>query len=132
MKNIAIDGPAGAGKSTIAKKLARDLGYIYVDTGAMYRAMAYYFLKKAADQEDDIAQYFLGLMYENDWVSNNGKKKDKYQNLYNRSNAKEWYEKSAKQGNQQAIEKLKSFFANSDAYSAPSKNNTLLYTFNNS
>ena len=71
--------------------------------------MAYYFLKKAADQEDNIAQYFLGLMYENDLVSNNGKKKDKYQNLYNRSNAKEWYEKSAKQGNQQAIEKLKSF-----------------------
>lgn len=77
----------------------------YTDTPSM----AYYFLKKAADQEDDIAQYFLGLMYENDWVSNNGKKKDKYQNLYNRSNAKEWYEKSAKQGNQQAIEKLKSF-----------------------
>ena len=42
--NIAIDGPAGAGKSTIAKKLAKDLGYVYVDTGAMYRAMAYYFL----------------------------------------------------------------------------------------
>ena len=43
--NIAIDGPAGAGKSTIAKKLAKDLGYIYVDTGAMYRAFAYYFLQ---------------------------------------------------------------------------------------
>ena len=37
--NIAIDGPAGAGKSTIAKKLAADLGYVYVDTGAMYREM---------------------------------------------------------------------------------------------
>ena len=37
--NIAIDGPAGAGKSTIAKKLAADLGYVYVDTGAMYRAI---------------------------------------------------------------------------------------------
>ena len=36
--NIAIDGPAGAGKSTIAKKLAKELGFIYVDTGAMYRA----------------------------------------------------------------------------------------------
>lgn len=77
----------------------------YTDTPSM----AYYSLKKAADQEDDIAQYFLGLMYENDLVSNNGKKKDKYRNLYNRNNAKEWYEKSAKQGNQQAIEKLKSF-----------------------
>lgn len=43
--NIAIDGPAGAGKSTIAKKVAKELGYIYVDTGAMYRAMALYFLR---------------------------------------------------------------------------------------
>ena len=37
--NVAIDGPAGAGKSTIARMLARELNYIYVDTGAMYRAM---------------------------------------------------------------------------------------------
>ncbi len=43
--NIAIDGPAGAGKSTIAKRLAKKLGFIYVDTGAMYRAIAYYLLK---------------------------------------------------------------------------------------
>lgn len=43
--NIAIDGPAGAGKSTIAKKLAKELSFIYVDTGAMYRAMALYFLE---------------------------------------------------------------------------------------
>lgn len=71
--------------------------------------MAYSFLKTAADQEDDIAQYYLGLMYENDLVSNNGKKKDKYKNVFNRSNVKAWYEKSAKHGNQQAIEKLKSF-----------------------
>lgn len=55
MKNIAIDGPAGAGKSTIAKKLARDLGYIYVDTGAMYRAMAYYFLQKGIASDDEKA-----------------------------------------------------------------------------
>ena len=54
MYNIAIDGPAGAGKSTIAKRIARRLGYIYVDTGAMYRAMAYYLIQNqvdAADQE---------------------------------------------------------------------------------
>ena len=38
--NVAIDGPAGAGKSTIAKLVAKEKGYIYVDTGAMYRAMA--------------------------------------------------------------------------------------------
>lgn len=42
MTNIAIDGPAGAGKSTIAKKVAKQLSFIYVDTGAMYRAMALY------------------------------------------------------------------------------------------
>lgn len=44
--NIAIDGPAGAGKSTIAKAAAKKLGFIYVDTGAMYRAMAVYFLDR--------------------------------------------------------------------------------------
>lgn len=55
--NIAIDGPAGAGKSTIAKQLARELGYVYVDTGAMYRAMAYYFLQNhiAAEEKEKIA-----------------------------------------------------------------------------
>jgi cytidylate kinase len=56
--NVAIDGPAGAGKSTIAKRVAKDLGYIYVDTGAMYRAMAYYFLSNgiASDDEEKIAE----------------------------------------------------------------------------
>lgn len=56
--NIAIDGPAGAGKSTIAKRIAKELGYIYVDTGAMYRAMALYFIKKniAADDPDAISR----------------------------------------------------------------------------
>ena len=44
--NIAIDGPAGAGKSTIAKLVAKELGFIYVDTGAMYRGLAVHFLKK--------------------------------------------------------------------------------------
>ena len=55
-ENIAIDGPAGAGKSTIAKKLAKELGFIYVDTGAMYRAMAIYFLDQgiASTQADEI------------------------------------------------------------------------------
>ena len=53
--NIAIDGPAGAGKSTVAKKLAEDYGYIYVDTGAMYRAMALYFLRQGIDSHDEAA-----------------------------------------------------------------------------
>ena len=47
--NIAVDGPAGAGKSTIAKLVAKELGFVYVDTGAMYRAMALYFLRKGVD-----------------------------------------------------------------------------------
>ncbi len=50
--NIAIDGPAGAGKSTIAKLVAKATDSIYVDTGAMYRAMAYYFIKNEIDAED--------------------------------------------------------------------------------
>ena len=41
--SIAIDGPAGAGKSTIARRLAKELGYVYVDTGAIYRTVAYFF-----------------------------------------------------------------------------------------
>ena len=50
--NVAIDGPAGAGKSTIAKKVAKELGYIYVDTGAMYRAMALYFIRIGVSPSD--------------------------------------------------------------------------------
>lgn len=52
---IAIDGPAGAGKSTIAKRLAKKLGFIYVDTGAMYRAMALYFIRRGLDPSDRAA-----------------------------------------------------------------------------
>ncbi|MCM1170715.1 MAG: (d)CMP kinase [Clostridium sp.] len=51
--NIAIDGPAGAGKSTIAKAAAKRLGYIYVDTGAMYRAIALYMIENEIDVEDE-------------------------------------------------------------------------------
>ena len=50
---IAIDGPAGAGKSTIAKKVAKTKKFIYVDTGAMYRAMAYFLLSEKVDPADD-------------------------------------------------------------------------------
>ncbi len=52
---VAIDGPAGAGKSTVAKIVSRELGYIYVDTGAMYRAIALFFLKKGISAEDRTA-----------------------------------------------------------------------------
>ena len=50
--SIAIDGPAGAGKSTIAKKVAAALGCVYVDTGAMYRAMALYLLRRGLQPDD--------------------------------------------------------------------------------
>lgn len=50
--NIAIDGPAGAGKSTVAKKVAKELSFVYVDTGAMYRAMALYLLRKGVNREE--------------------------------------------------------------------------------
>lgn len=51
--NIAIDGPAGAGKSTIAKRVAKEMGYIYVDTGAMYRSLALYFIRLGIDKGDE-------------------------------------------------------------------------------
>lgn len=68
---IAIDGPAGAGKSTIAKKVAKAKGFIYVDTGAMYRAMAYFLLKEGVDAKDKNAieekctEADITLRYEN-------------------------------------------------------------------
>ena len=55
MYSIAIDGPAGAGKSTIAKTIAKKLEFIYVDTGAMYRAMALYFIRHEIDPKNEAA-----------------------------------------------------------------------------
>ena len=67
--NIAIDGPAGAGKSTIAKKVAKELSFIYVDTGAMYRAMALYLLEKNIQGDEAIATAChdadISIRYEN-------------------------------------------------------------------
>lgn len=79
--NIAIDGPAGAGKSTIAKKIARELDFIYVDTGAMYRAIAYFFIENGIESLDGInvkvlcAQMDIRISYEdgNQQVILNGK-----------------------------------------------------------
>ena len=53
--NIAIDGPSGVGKSTLAKALAKRLGYTYIDTGAMYRALSVYFIRKGVDIGDEAA-----------------------------------------------------------------------------
>lgn len=71
MASVAIDGPAGAGKSTIAKLVAKELQAIYVDTGAMYRAIAIYFLQEHLDPEipEDVervcAEVDVGITYEN-------------------------------------------------------------------
>lgn len=68
---IAIDGPAGAGKSTIAKLLAERKGFIYVDTGAMYRGLAWYFLTKGIQPDDEEAvtkaceEVKIDIAYEN-------------------------------------------------------------------
>ena len=53
MKAIAIDGPAGAGKSTIARRVAAELGFIYIDTGALYRAIGYFVLLHGGDVRDE-------------------------------------------------------------------------------
>ncbi|MCR4716658.1 MAG: (d)CMP kinase [Lachnospiraceae bacterium] len=55
MFNIAIDGPAGAGKSTIAKDIAKRIGFVYVDTGAMFRSIALYMLNNKVDPNDEAA-----------------------------------------------------------------------------
>ena len=53
MVSVAIDGPAGAGKSTLARRLAAEMGYIYVDTGAMFRTIGLYALRKGVDPKDN-------------------------------------------------------------------------------
>ncbi len=57
--SVAIDGPAAAGKSTVAKRVASILGFIYIDTGAMYRAFTYYVLKKGVDPQNEAASCAL-------------------------------------------------------------------------
>lgn len=64
--NIAIDGPAGAGKSTVSRAVAKELGYIYVDTGALYRAVGLNALRKQVDTADAaaVADALSGLVVE--------------------------------------------------------------------
>ncbi|MCQ2741831.1 MAG: (d)CMP kinase [Bacilli bacterium] len=57
--SVAIDGPAAAGKSTVAKIVAKDLDFTYIDTGAMYRAFTYYVIKKGVDPKDEAASCSL-------------------------------------------------------------------------
>ena len=67
--SIAIDGPAGAGKSTIARALAKELGYYYVDTGAIYRTVAYFLdlLGVSPKDVDGVSRYIDELTVELDW-----------------------------------------------------------------
>lgn len=58
---IAIDGPAGAGKSSVAKILAANMGYAYLDTGAMYRAVTYEVLRRELTEEKDIVALAAGM-----------------------------------------------------------------------
>ena len=58
---IAIDGPAAAGKSTVAKIVAKELNYIYIDSGAMYRCITYKALKEKIDVNDEEALYEMAL-----------------------------------------------------------------------
>ena len=67
--SIAIDGPSGAGKSTLAKSVSKDLGYLYVDTGAIYRTIGYGVYRRGADPKDGEAvaallpEFEVGLTY---------------------------------------------------------------------
>ena len=72
--SIAIDGPAGAGKSTIARRLAKELGFYYVDTGAIYRTVAYFFDLWGVSPKDidGITRYIdeltIGIEYDDEGV----------------------------------------------------------------
>ena len=71
MINVAIDGPSSSGKSTIAKRISKELGYVYVDTGAMYRAIAIYYVDNNIDVNDEekVAKHIesvnVEIIYEN-------------------------------------------------------------------
>lgn len=71
--SIAIDGPAGAGKSTIARRLARELGFIYVDTGAIYRTVAYFFDTWGVSPKDvDAIQRYIDELNIDIWYDEDG------------------------------------------------------------
>ena len=87
MFSIAIDGPAGAGKSSIARAVSKKLGIIYLDTGALYRALGYYFLEKKISIEDSlqienvINDCYIKLLYHNakgQQIFINGKRVDRF------------------------------------------------------
>ena len=70
MMQVAIDGPGGAGKSTVARRVAKELGFLYVDTGAMYRAVGLFVRRHGIDPKDAVSvekvlpQVHLALQYD--------------------------------------------------------------------
>jgi len=70
--NVAIDGPAGAGKSTVARELASRLGYVYIDTGAMYRALTWKAIESGAGCEDEASLAEILQKMELELRNNNG------------------------------------------------------------
>ena len=67
---IAIDGPSGSGKSTLAKSLSKMLGYLYIDTGAMYRSIGLYAKRNGIDPKDEktLSEHFDIIEIELDWI----------------------------------------------------------------
>eukprot|EP01126_Amoeba_proteus_P052711 TRINITY_DN638_c0_g1_i3.p1 TRINITY_DN638_c0_g1~~TRINITY_DN638_c0_g1_i3.p1 ORF type:complete len:155 (+),score=22.11 TRINITY_DN638_c0_g1_i3:160-624(+) len=61
---VAIDGPAGSGKSTAARGLAKELGYVFVDTGAMYRAVTLMVLEKEIDPKNEVSPFFVSRRHQ--------------------------------------------------------------------
>ncbi|MBR5485891.1 MAG: (d)CMP kinase [Oscillospiraceae bacterium] len=76
MISVAIDGPAGAGKSTVAREAAQRLGYVYVDTGAMYRAIGLYIcrLGKRTDVKQDVLPYLKDIKIEIKYIKGEGQR----------------------------------------------------------
>ncbi len=75
---IAVDGPSGSGKSTISKIFAKKHNYTYIDTGAMYRALTYHFLKNNIKNENDIVNELskINIDFDNNIIIINGEKLD--------------------------------------------------------
>lgn len=70
MISIAIDGPAGAGKSTISKKVSNNIGFVYIDTGALYRAIGYYAVSNEIDPKDSkrVSEFLKGINISLDFI----------------------------------------------------------------
>lgn len=73
MTSVAIDGPAGAGKSTVARAISREMSFVYVDTGALYRAIGLYMIKNRIDGDESIVSYLNKVKVDLKFVDNEQK-----------------------------------------------------------